>query len=116
MAKIEGVEAVKNALRKVAKEMEGVSVVVGFEANYAIHVHEDMEAFHRVGQAKFLEQPARECAQEIGETVVKAVKNGASVEQSLLIGGLRLQREAQLLTPVDTGNLKASAFTEVEDK
>ena len=31
-------------------------VVVGFQADYAIFVHENMEAAHSVGQAKFLEK------------------------------------------------------------
>lgn len=58
-----------------------------------------------------MEQPAREKAGEIAKIVTKAVKNGATIEEGLLLGGLRLQREAQLLTPVDTSALKASAFT-----
>lgn len=34
--------------------------------------------------------------------------------QALLLAGLRLQRESQLLCPVLTGNLRNSAFTRVE--
>lgn len=33
---------------------------VGYSADYALKVHEDLEARHDDGQAKFLEQPARE--------------------------------------------------------
>lgn len=36
------------------------SVIVGFEEEYAIFVHENLEAHHPVGQAKFLEQPLKE--------------------------------------------------------
>lgn len=36
------------------------SVIVGFEEEYAIYVHENLEAHHDVGQAKFLEQPLKE--------------------------------------------------------
>jgi hypothetical protein len=36
------------------------SVIVGFEEEYAIYVHENLEANHDVGQAKFLEQPLKE--------------------------------------------------------
>ena len=38
------------------------SVIVGFEEEYAIYVHENLEAHHDVGQAKFLEQPLKENA------------------------------------------------------
>lgn len=38
------------------------SVIVGFEEEYAIFVHENLEAHHPVGQAKFLEQPLKENA------------------------------------------------------
>lgn len=33
--------------------------------------------------------------------------------QGLLLAGMRLQRESQRLVPVETGNLKASAYTKV---
>lgn len=36
-----------------------------------------------------------------------------AVERGLVAGGLFIQRESQLRVPVDTGNLKASAFTRV---
>ena len=34
--------------------------VVSYKKRYAIYVHENLHVFHPVGQAKFLEQPARE--------------------------------------------------------
>jgi len=37
-------------------------VAGGPAADYAIHVHEDLDAYHRVGQAKFIEAPLRESA------------------------------------------------------
>lgn len=42
----------------------------------------------------------------------KAFQRG--IERGLKKGGLLIQREAQLLVPVDTGALKASAFTRSE--
>lgn len=36
------------------------SVIVGYTEEYAIFVHENLEAHHPVGQAKFLEQPLQE--------------------------------------------------------
>lgn len=66
------------------------------------------------GQAKFLEAPAREYRNVLGQIVLTAIKRGASFIHALYLAGLRLQREAQLRVPVDTGNLKASAFTRKE--
>lgn len=124
MAKVDGVSAILKALKRLegkyqtrkAKAGIGENVVVGFTAAYALFVHEDMEAYHKVGQAKFLEQPARELSDNgtLGGIVRKAVLAGKSVLEGLLLAGLRLQREAQLLAPVDTGNLRASAFTRIE--
>lgn len=31
-----------------------------FDMPYAVYVHEDLEAFHAIGQAKFVEQPLNE--------------------------------------------------------
>ena len=122
MAKVEGVSRVIAALRKADKKLQadkarggqGQSVVVGFTAAYAIYVHEDLAAHHNVGQAKFLEQPARTLKRELAQIITDAVKKGKTLLQGLLLAGLRLQREAMILTPVDTGNLRASAFTRVE--
>ena len=94
---------------------EPISVVVGFTQRYALFVHENMQAKHPVGQAKFLETPARELGSEIGRIVRTAVARGVSIGKALILGGLRLQREAQLLCPVDTSALKSSAFTVPEE-
>lgn len=127
MPKVEGVEKVIAALKKRGmrwladsqqaagdRPSKHASVIVGYTQAYALYVHEDMEAFHRVGQAQYLRQPARQYAKELAELAVKAVRNGATVSQALLVAGLRLQRESQLLVPVDTSALKASAFTKLE--
>jgi len=34
-----------------------ISILMGFTMSYAIYVHENLQAHHTVGQAKFLEQP-----------------------------------------------------------
>jgi hypothetical protein len=40
---------------------ENKSIVeIGFSQNYALYVHEDLEAHHTVGEAKFLEKAIRE--------------------------------------------------------
>jgi hypothetical protein len=124
MAKVEGVSAIQKALQKASERFvspqaaEGESVIVGYTANYALHVHENIDADHdspgRTGQAKFLEQPAREKGPEIAERIVAAVAGGARLQDALVVGGMFLQGESQNLCPVLTGNLKGSAFTRKE--
>jgi len=63
------------------------------------------------GQAKFLEHPAQELQAEFGKIIMEMLMGKGTLAQGLLKAGLRLQREAQLRVPVDTGNLKNSAFT-----
>tara|TARA_R110000824_G_scaffold167181_1_gene343948 strand:- start:6438 stop:6761 length:324 start_codon:yes stop_codon:yes gene_type:complete len=43
--------------------------VGGASAPYAVAVHEDLSAFHRVGQAKFLESTIRESAPHMASRV-----------------------------------------------
>lgn len=63
---------------------------------------------------KFLEGPLRELRDELRRIIAEALAAGRTPAQALLAAGLRLQREAQRRVPVDTGNLKASAFTRLE--
>jgi CRISPR/Cas system-associated exonuclease Cas4 (RecB family) len=91
MARIEvDSKAVQAALRAKAVQArkEGAPVVVvGYTAAYAIYQHEDL---------------------------TMTVAGGATLAQGLMLAGLRLQRESQLLCPVDTGHLRSSAFTRLE--
>lgn len=140
MPRVEGVKAVmraieQRALSKVIKEGAGISgepsVIVGYTANYALYVHENIEMKgagkprangkgnywdpQGRAQAKFLEAPARQLRNELGSIVRTALKRGKSLLQALYLAGLRLQRASMLIVPVDTGNLKASAFTMKEE-
>lgn len=101
---------------KLDRVADGVnpSVIVGYTQNYAVYVHENMESHHPVGQAKFLEQPARQEGDVLGDIVNQGMRAGRTLAQSLVLAGLRLQRDSQLLVPVDTGALKGSAFTRLE--
>lgn len=144
MPAITGVKEVLRSLdielrRKVRRLRGTTEVTVGYTSNYALYVHESIEMkwkgkkrIPRIidgvkvggkgnywdpagqGQAKFLEQPAREKAGRMGEIISTAVKNGANLSQALLLAGLFLQRESQKLVPVDTGNLKNSASTRLD--
>lgn len=138
MPRIEGLNKVVAALRAkaaAAKKDSNVSVAIGYTASYALYVHENME-IHPPGmilageerttkgrywdpqgraQPKFLEGPFRRNAAKYATIVRKALRARRTMAQALLLAGLQLQRDSMLLVPVDTGNLKASAFTRLED-
>ena len=116
---VKGVDSLIAKLKakaKAAAEDNGATVITGYEGvQYGIYVHENLEAAHAPGkQAKFLEQPARQFRGAIKDVIFRAYKGGATLRQALLIGGLRLQRESMKIVPVDTGNLRGSAFTRIE--
>ena len=69
-----------------------------------------------VGQPKFLEAPFRRLGNDgtFSQIIEGALRAKKTMAQALVLAGLRLQRESQLLCPVDLGNLKASAFTRLE--
>jgi hypothetical protein len=135
--KVERLEKVIAALKKKAAEAQEaskVSVAVGYTAAYALYVHENLEMKlagqpRRSGtgkglywdpqgqaQSKFLEQPARELSNsgDLVRIVLEVLSKGGTFSQALVAAGMRIQRESMLLCPVDTGLLKASAFTTLE--
>ena len=112
--RIEGLRSLTNKLNGRVRAARDISYVVGFTQKYAVHVHEH-KAGHKVGQWKYLEQPARELGKELGNIVKVAVKGGATMAQGFILAGLRLLREAQdKFVPVDTSALKASGFVAEE--
>ena len=54
------------------------TVEVGFSAAYAIYVHENLEAHHPVGQAKFLEAPLREDADLMLEIIANTARGAVA--------------------------------------
>lgn len=117
LSKLQGAQELVRKLRaKAAKARTDTNVagVVGFTQSYALYVHENLNAYHPVGQAKFLETPLRQNKDEYFKIIKQAVQRGKTVAQGILLACLRLQRDAQTLCPVDTGALKASAFTRLE--
>jgi hypothetical protein len=42
---------------KITKGAATISIEIGFHTNYALYVHEDLQAHHPTGKAKFLEDP-----------------------------------------------------------
>jgi hypothetical protein len=114
MANVEGVSKLTAQMKALEKQGTPIVVACGFTAAYALYVHENLQAHHPVGKAKFLEEPARLLRRELGSLVAAALKAGKTLGQALLLAGLRLQAEAQRRTPVLTGHLRSSAFTRVE--
>lgn len=88
--------------------------VVGYTQNYAIFVHERLDVFHPVGQAKYLEEPFRGLAPKMTEKIAKYFSKGMNLSQAVTVVLLEVQRESQLLVPIDTGALRASAFVKME--
>jgi hypothetical protein len=118
VARIEGLDKLERTLSKLAgkySEEGKMSVVVGCTQRYALHVHENMQARHNVGQAKFLESPAIEMQKELAEDITTAMSRGAKILVALRLAGTKLMRIAQLLTPVDTSALKSSFFVVEEE-
>lgn len=117
IGKIKGVNDLIKRLKlleKKSKREDDVVVIVGYTANYALFVHENLQSRHTVGQAKFLEKPARTMRSELVAVVRATYRITGTLLKGLFAAGLRLQRESQKLVPIDTGNLKGSAFTRKE--
>lgn len=117
MANIEGLDKVVKKLEALAndKNWDGTGVVVGYTQSYAVNVHEDLDASHRAGKtAKFLEGPAREYNTQISELINRTYKATKDIKKALMVGGLFLQRKSQMIVPIDTGALRASAFTALD--
>lgn len=118
--KVEGLERLVEQLRaKAAKSLkdDNVSVSVGYVAAYALPVHERLDLHHVAPtQAKFLEQPARQLSSDgtLSQIFLQAKQQGKTTAEALLLCGLRVQRDSQMLCPVDTGNLRAGAFTKLD--
>lgn len=102
-----------HGLRQLSKKYR-IRVVVGYEAEYAVHVHEDLDAFHDNGQAKFLEEPMRLMRRALADSIKRDLLRGESPEAAFMRAGLTLQVTSQTLVPVRTGNLRDSAFTRIE--
>lgn len=133
---ISGVQKLLGRLRNeaIAAEIANKEVVTtGYTASYAVYVHEapmTLKGQKRPkprkglywdpqGRAtnKFLEKAARENITQVNSiinTVMSKTSNknmSGRMINAMILGALLIQRRGQKLVPVDTGNLKASAFT-----
>lgn len=117
MAQVTGFQRVIDGLaarRKIAEADARLKLIVGYKAEYAVYVHENLQAIHPVGRAKFLEEPQRTEQPTMLNIIATDLKTQKTWRQALLRAGLHLQRASQKLVPVDTGFLRNSTFTKVE--
>lgn len=122
--KIQGINQVNRLLNSKRRQLSGTkSVLVGYGDpdplnstghKYAIYVHEDLEAKHETGQAKFLEE-APYSVDELAEVVSQSLKEGHQLIDGLEKAGRLVLERSQPLVPVETGDLKESGFVRRED-
>lgn len=87
---------------------------VGYEAPYAVYVHEDLTANHpNGGQAKFLEAAVRGNRREMAAIVRRSIQAKNGLEEGLLRSGHFLMSRSRPLVPVDTGFLRDSGYVRV---
>lgn len=56
------------------KTRSGLVVEIGCTADYSIYVHEDLDAHHNVGEAKFLENAIKNNKKRIVDTIRRLAK------------------------------------------
>jgi len=125
--KLETILLVKG--RKTSQSAKG-RIRVGYAAPYAKYVHELVGMVlaglprpsgngtywsPKGAQAKFLEQPSRMFAKDIGSFITAQVKQKIPVLKAMAKAGLILLRESKRLVPVDTGRLISSGYVKVEE-
>jgi hypothetical protein len=87
---------------------------VGYTADYAVYVHEDLTMSHpNGGEAKFLEKPTRENIQFISAVINRAYAVGQTFAEALLAGARMIEHLSLPLVPVDTGHLRGSSVTRI---
>lgn len=95
------------------KRNSPITFGVIYTAPYAVHVHEDLETPHRIGQAKFLEQPLKQEAKTLTKIVKDNLKQGKTLKQALLEAGNWLLYLSRQLVPVNTGTLRDSGIVKI---
>lgn len=112
-------ELIKRIKRMRTKDKltgDKLEIVIGYKAPYAVYVHENLEAYHPVGQAKFLEVAIRRLAPVLRDMVVSKVRAKVSLRDALMQAAQYLLQESKKLVPVKTGLLRDSGFVEVVEK
>lgn len=111
-SKVHGMNALVKKIQGMqthAKRQAKPKFAVVYTAPYSVYVHEDLEAFHPNGQAKFLEEPTRTRSKEIGRRVVQVYKSTHSLRRAVRAGTNLLKWFSQQLVPKKTWFLHDSA-------
>lgn len=93
-----------------SKTNDNGSFTIGYKAPYAIFVHENLAAHHAHGQAKYLEQPARQLQSDLAVNIQRDMASGVSLNQANQSAAIKLYEASQELVPTETGVLKASGY------
>jgi len=109
-ADVSGVEDLLRVLGRYAQRAgrTAASVSVIYDSPYGIFVHERLDVHHPTGQAKFLEQPARQKTREMAAATALAWRAGRTWPEAIRAAAEVLLEASQELVPVDTGALRAS--------
>jgi len=62
------------AITEPQREGRRIFVVVSASMDYAFYVHEDLEAYHPHGQAKYIEQPLTESAPHMADRIAARIE------------------------------------------
>ena len=114
MVRIKKTGAIERAIRRRSAQGKSATIEVIYPIEYAKYVHEDLDAHHDTGNAKFLERPARRLRPELMKDIESDLRQGYTLKEALLRAGLKLQTASQEECPVDTGLLRSSAYTRVK--
>ena len=119
---MKGIEQLKSTFSRRTAKLAGrnpskvTGVTVGYDAYYAIYVHENLKAFHANGQAKFLVNALMAKRAEGLKRVKQMLAANLTIGQALYAFGKMVEIESRKRVPVKTGALRASAFTRLEKK
>lgn len=114
---VEGGLGIQRRLTRLGRKHDKLAgLTVTYTAPYAVYVHEDLEAFHPGGgQAKFLEQPARQYRPDMINIVRRTLRRrGGTLRRGLSLAGQFLLRKSRELVPIDTGFLYSSGTVRID--
>ena len=110
---MQGLERVLTELRK-RRERAGLDSFaqtrVGYSAEHAVVVHERLDVFHPIGQAKYLEQPLRTEEHKMADIIRRRLMARESLKTAQVAAAKHLISISLRLVPVDTGELRDSWF------
>lgn len=140
--KIENLSSLHKKFKQKKTALVGTSkkksVVTGYKAAYALAIHENMTLYppgmrlagqprrkpfkgrywdpQGRAQPKFLEQPARELSNNgsLRRIVVHEITHGVPLDEAMKEAAEQIRTASMKMVPVMAGNLKNSAFTEIE--